>query len=406
MLAAVLALALCAPPQPTIAFDEALSLAERSPRSAAATVAVAKRREVTKRLSSLDSNPSLAVQPGLRTGPLGQGFELYGTLSHNFNVSGFQGARREALERELAHEEAQARATKHDQRLLAARAWLALWAAQAALAEARRELDLASEWWARVSRSGTAGAMTKVDVASARAYRAEAELGVLALEGERFEAGIWFSRVLGLSLDEPALVSPGLPDLPLPDDALLRRSVASASRAPHAQVAAQLRDAELARANEAVAAKGWWMQAGASTMREGFGDFVLQGTVQVTFPLFDRGEREQAPLVAAAARADGEQRAAVADAHAERVRAIHELEHTSETLKVLEEELVPATEEAAAGEQRRLEGGEATAQEWVLARRAAVAAKGRRVRAQADHAFARFHAAELAAAVVVAGGAP
>jgi outer membrane protein TolC len=80
------------------------------------------------------------------------------------------------------------------------------------------------------------------------------------------------------------------------------------------------------------------------------------------------------------------------------VTAAHEVEHTEETLAVVEKELVPAAEEAVKAAERRVEAGEATSQEWVMARRAALVAKSRLVRARAEYALAKFRAMELSAA--------
>ena len=170
-----------------------------------------------------------------------------------------------------------------------------------------------------------------------------------------------------------------------------------AERAPAVRAARQLKDAEEARARELLASKGTWLQVGATGGREGLGDVVALATLSVTLPVFENGQREAAPLLAAATHAEGERVLALAEARAERVLVTHELEHTRETLEVVEQDLVPANDEAAQGTQRRMEAGEATSQEWVLARRAALTAHSRLVRARASHALARFRAQELSA---------
>lgn len=388
----LLALALGATP---LTFDDALSLAARTPLVTASRRAVEGRRAANGRVSSLTANPSIGLQPGVRTNALGTGPEFIGTLTQSLNASGYGAARKESLALELAHEEGGARLEVHLARLGVAEAWLGVWSAQGVLAEARRELELAGDLGARVERAAKSGAITKADAAAVRAWVAEAHLAVLSAEGELFDTGVQLNRALGLDVAAPAQVSEVLPALAVPAPEALARSLDQAARAPAAQVALQLKDAEEARARELLASRGTWLQVGATGGREGLGDVVALATLSVTLPVFDTGQREAAPLHAAAAHAEGARAVAVSEAIAERALVTHELEHTQETLEVVQLQLVPASDEAAQGTQRRMEAGEATSQEWVLARRTALTAHSRLVRARASHALARFRAQEL-----------
>ncbi|MDP1824373.1 MAG: TolC family protein [Archangium sp.] len=397
----LLALFLTAAP---LSFDDALSLAARAPQVAAAERAAAARRANASTVSSLQSNPTLGLQPGVRTNATGTGPEFIGTLTQSLNVSGYSGARREAVALEVAQAQGGARLEAHLARLSVADGWLRVWTAQGVLAEARRELDLASDLGGRVGRAAQSGAITRADAAAVRAWVAEARLAVLSAEGELFDTGVQLNRALGLDAAAPAQVAAELPELGLPQVEQLAQSLGRAEHAPAVKAALQLRDAEEARARELVASKGTWLQVGATGGREGLGDVVVLGTLAVTIPVFDSGERDAAPLHAAATQAEGARLRALAEARAERVLVTHELEHTRETLEVVERELVPASDEAAQGTQRRMEAGEATSQEWVLARRAALAAHSRWVRARAEHALARFRARELVS--VTSGESP
>ena len=82
-----------------LSFDDALSLSARAPLVTASERAVVGRKEAASKVGSLQANPTLGVQPGLRTSALGTGPEVIGTLSQPFNVSGYGSARREALDR-------------------------------------------------------------------------------------------------------------------------------------------------------------------------------------------------------------------------------------------------------------------------------------------------------------------
>ena len=380
-----------------LSFDDALSLAARAPQVAAAQRAAAARRSNAATVSSLQANPTLGLQPGVRTNVTGTGPEFIGTLTQSLNVSGYSAARREAVALEVAQAQGGARLEAHLARLSVADAWLRVWSAQGVLAEARRELELAGDLGGRVGRAAQSGAITKADAAAVRAWVAEARLAVLSAEGELFDTGVQLNRSLGLDAAAPAQVATELPALVLPQADALAQSLGRAERAPAVRAALQLRDAEEGRARELVASKGTWLQVGATGGREGLGDVVVLGTLAVTIPVFDKGERDAAPLLAAATQAEGARLLALAEARAARVLVAHELEHTQETLEVVERELVPASDEAAQGTQRRMEAGEATSQEWVLARRAALAARSRWVRARAEHALACFRAQEFVA---------
>ena len=395
MLLPPLALILAASP---LTFEDALRLASDAPAVAAARGAVAERRRLGDSVSSLTANPQLGVQPGVRKHAAGVGPDIYLSLTQSLNLAGFGGARKEALARELEHDETQGTSLLHGLRLRAARAWLALWAAQTSWSEAKLELELATDWAKRVERASVAGGLTKADAAAARGWQAEAALAVLAAHGEIFSSGVMLSGVLGVDTREPSLAAAALPELALPDAAVLEQSLARADRAPAVRLLANARDAEQAHLTEVKAANGTWLQVGVQAGREGAGDLVGVGVLQLTIPAFDRAERDQARFRALAVRAEGDRLDALARARAERVDVIHEVEHTREVLDLVEGALLPAAEDAARFAQKRMEGGEGTAFEWVMARRTVLMAKSRKVRAQADHTMSRFAAAELAAA--------
>jgi outer membrane protein TolC len=338
------------------------------------------------------------VQAGWRKHEKDQGPELFGSIAQPLNLAGYGGARRAALSRELEHEESLGKTVLLGVRLRVARSWLSAWAAQTSLHEAKRELDLATDWSARVERAAVAGGLTKADAAAARGWKAEAALAALAAEGEVFSAGVMLNAALGVDATEPSQAAEALPELPLPQPAELSQSLERAEHAPGVAQWANARDAEEAHLVEVRAANSTWLQVGVHAGREGSGDLIGLGTLQLTLPMFDQGERDQARYKALAARAEGDRRDALARARAERVDIIHELEHTREVLDMVEGDLLPAAEDAARFAQKRMEGGEGNAFEWVMARRTVLMAKGRRLRAQADHTMSRFAAAELAAA--------
>ena len=90
--------------------------------------------------------------------------------------------------------------------------------------------------------------------------------------------------------------------------------------------------------------------------------------------------------------------AAGLEQRAEGVRLLHDLQHTDEVVHALETELLRATTELADAQHKRFQAREATAQDWVIARRAVLSANIAWIRARAAHVLARFLVAESFAA--------
>ncbi len=377
-----------------LSFDDALALAEQTPVLEAARRSLTRRRALAETVPSLTSNPSILVQPGARrlvTG--GVGAEVYLGVTQDLNLAGFGAARQDAAKAEVSVDVAQVVVLLREVRRSAAEGWLSLWATQQALSAATEELRLASEWAGRVTRAATSGGVTRVDVAVANVYHAEAHLAALSLEGDAFMLGVALNRVLARASSEPTRASPTLPEIAVQPVAPQLLTTLDAS--PAVTLAAATIDAERARTQEAERSRGLGLQVGALGWREGAGDLAAVASLQVTLPLFERAQRERSAQEASEVRAEGRKVAAAADELATRVDTLHELEHSAEVLAVLEHELVPATEEAVSGMLRRFEAGEATAQELAVARRGLVAARSRLLRAQADVVLARFKLAEL-----------
>lgn len=382
-------------PTQALSFEQTLSLAEAAPALGAASTAIDRRRALAEVIPWLTSNPSVLVQPGARRMSQGTvGPELYLGLTQDLSLAGAGVARRAAALAEVGADVEERTVLRRGLALAAAQAWLALWASQVALATAREELTLTQEWQARVAKGAQAGGFTRVDVAIANAYHAEAHLSALSLEGEVFVRGVGLNRVLGRDADGPAVATATLPVVAIDAAAVSTVIEAAGSSAPVRAAKATV-EVERLKGAEAEASRGTSLQVGALAWREGGGDLAAVASLQLTLPVFERAHRERSVAVAALSRAEGRTRTALAEERAERVDALHELGHSLETLRVVEGELLPASREAQEGMQRRFDTGEATAQELVLTRRALMATKARHARAQADVIFARFHLATL-----------
>jgi outer membrane protein TolC len=150
---------------------------------------------------------------------------------------------------------------------------------------------------------------------------------------------------------------------------------------------------------ETRAARGSELNVGALGWREGTGDLAAVATLELTMSLLEHGKRESSSAAALVARAEQDERKAVLDAQVERLRMIHEVEHTQQVLDTTEGGLLRAAETLADAQQRRFEAREGTSQDWVLARRAVLRARLEVASARAAVVLARFRAHEALAPV-------
>lgn len=387
-LAANLALATQTPPK-KISFDEAIGLSTAAPDVRGAERAIDEKREMRMRISNMTSNPQLYLQPGYRLAPSpNQGLEVQASVMQSWNLAGLSSARVTTAKLEESALSAQARALALTQRLDAARGWIDLWCAERLLEVAAQESALAGDFVKLVDKAAAASAVTKADLADARAYHAEARLGVVGAEGEVYERGVLLARVLA-GAAEPLSAVGDLPAAPVPvgktrDELLLR-----AAQLPAVQSKALEAEVERARNAEEKAARGTALSLGVYVQRDSPGGFVGYGAVGLSLPLFDRGERERSVAVARAAQLEGEAKREAANAAADLRLGLHEIDHTQDVVDTISGAMVPALEEALTSRMRIFEAGEATILEVITARRNLVNARGRLERALAQNAWAR-----------------
>jgi outer membrane protein TolC len=373
-----------------ITFDEALGLAAQAPAVAGAEAAAANQRRIGDSVSSVIANPSLNVQPGAAKDPLDNQWKYLGetTLMQGWNLSGLPGDRKTSIRAEGDQLLAEARAAALSHRLAAAQAWMELWAAQQSLADSLQEYDLASEFSTKMARAAAAAAFTRAEAADAATYAAEAHVQAIAAEGEVVDRGYQLAVAMGQE-SEKALVAAGpLPAPPAPRRADWPAILQAAGKLPSVAAHKLASDASRARDVEARSSRGWGLGTGVKGTRDYLGTWGAQAVVEFSFPIFDRGEREAAPQAAASARADGEFQEARAVAATELARSLHEVEHTGEVLEAIEKELVPAAEANAKARDASMRAGETTVLEVLVARRVWAAARQKRTRALASHAWA------------------
>ncbi|WP_375742434.1 TolC family protein [Corallococcus interemptor] len=393
MVVVLTAFLLAASPEPTsMSFAEALALAERAPLPAATARAVVSQRAEASRVSSL-SNPQLVVEPGWRTSATaGSGLDLRVGVAQPFHLSGLGSARKEAVRRETQALSEEARSALLARRLTVAEAWLSLWAAEQAQARAAEEARLADAFREAVESAAALGAATKLDVAEAATYAADARLTELDVQGVAIARRTELSRQVGARQAVSVTATGPLPEVALPEESRWPALQERAASLPEVTARMSLARAERARADEAKAARGLQLQLGVAALREYDGAVGGVATVGLTPPVFDHGERERGTLLANAARLEGEGLEAAAAAASALALALHEVEHSHEVVEVLRDTLIPGAEEAARLGELLFRAGDTTVLEVVRLRRARTQARIRLGHALADEALARVRA--------------
>lgn len=376
-------------PSKKISFDEAIGLSIQAPHVRGAERAVEEKHALRGQISTMTSNPQLYLQPGYRVAPVpNQGVEVQASVMQSWNLAGLSSARITTARLEESTLSAQARALALTQRLDAARAWIDLWCAERVLEVVTREAALGGEFVRLVEKAAAASAVTKADVADARAYHAETRLSVIAAEGEMNERGLLLARVLAAPAD-PLSSAGDLPAAPVLVGKNRHEMLQKVAQLPTVQSKALEAEVERARHAEEKAARGSTLSLGVYLQRDSPGGFVGYGAVGLTLPVFDRGERERSVVVARAAQLEGEAKREVANAAVDLALGLHEIDHTQDVVDAISGAMIPALEEAVASRMRIFEAGEATLLEVITARRNLVNARGRLERARAQNAWAR-----------------
>lgn len=384
------AVAVSGPAAQGVTFDDALGLARQAPAVTSGERAAERAGLVGAGVSSMSSNPQVTLQPGARLAPRADvGPELVLGVSQSWNLAGLGAARKATLKAERETLQAEARAAALAQRLGAAKTWLDLWAAQKLLALAKAEADVARDLAKLAEKAAAAEAATRADAAEARAYLAEAKLLVLDAEDELFDQGLGLAREIAAPRAEPVTAAGELPEPALPEPGTWATALAQVDRLPAVRVKALAQRAESARAAEEGAARGTQLSVGVVVQKDGPENFAAFGALGLTVPLFDRGERERAPIVAREEKLAGEKASAAIDARTELRKAFHHVRHTGEVVATVKDELLPPLIEAADARERIFRAGDGTMVDVLAARRRVLAAKARLARARADNAWAK-----------------
>lgn len=379
----------CHPADRSITFAETLSRCKEAPSVRAVSDALRVKRSLDANLGAMVANPQLTVQAGYRNDTGGQGTDVQVSIQQGLNLAGFAKARRRAAELESATLQAEWQAALLHEQLGAVRLWSELWGAEQAEENASEEVELAKQLLLRTERLFAGGAVTQVDVASAKTYLAEVQTRHLSIEGEVVELGLSLSRWLGQSGALHAIGRPHEPKLPTLDDSLVSEALRRLGELPEPLRRRLGEQSERARAEEVAAERGTQLAVGAMVLREPTAPWAAFGTLSLSVPVFDRGQRERANLMATAARMKIESESALSEAQGDFRQMLHDVSHFGELSKLITETLLPSAQREVSLRERLLVAGDATVLEVLQARRAYLAARTQAARVQASLLWSR-----------------
>ncbi len=378
-----------------IGLDEALGMVSTAPEIAAESRAVALRRQAETDLNRLTSNPTFSVQPGIRsdTGSWGPSGQL--GLTQSFNLAGL-GTRRV---RAVAHETQLAESTSR-QKLLARRLatidrWFETWNAQTAIQAVAREVQSVREISLKIDRQVTQGHLTQAEGAQMRAFVGELDALRLHFEGLAFESGAALGSLIGRG--EIINVQDDLPKIDRLSESALHIEQSDSLPAVHAA----LRAVQLTKSleQEVTASSGSHLQLSLLAGNEYSQQWFAGVGLGLTFPLFERGQRERADLLARHMNDTGNAEAAVVQAQIDIRLALHEIEHSEEVYEVVHNTQLAAALLGADLERRRFEAGEVTLQELLVIQRQALGAIISDISGRSGVIAARARARELLASI-------
>ena len=387
LFAAALSVSMSSRAQPgvrSLSFAEALQKSRESPAVREVEEALSAKRAADRKLGALPYNPQISIESGYRDDTGGQGAVVQVAVQQGLNLAGYGAARTRSIEQEESALRSEIRAALLRQRLSAVRLWFDLWGSTRAEQLAHDEAELARQALARTERLAQSGAVIQVDVATASTYLAEAEARRLAVEGEVIEQGLSLGRWLGLSEAVRPAGEPEDVNLPPLTDALMTEALHRCAQLPDPELRRASELVERAHAEEITAQRGTQLWLGAMALHEPTAPWAAFGTLMLTLPLFDRGQRERADLLATAARLRVGAEAAEAGAQVELRQVLHDVEHFAELDKLLAATLLPAATREVALRERLLDAGDGTSLEVLLARRSLVAARAQAVRVHAN----------------------
>ena len=386
-----LALGAAAQPQGTaLDFSDAMARSREAPAVREVEAALKTKRAVDRQLGALSHNPQISIDAGYRNDTGGQGAVLQVAVQQGINLAGYIAARHRSVEHEEATLALELRAALWRQRLGTARLWTELWGTTQALQRTREEVELAKQSLGRTERLFQTGAATQVDVGSARVYLAEVEARRIGVEGEAIEQELTLGRFLGMSDGVQIKGAPEAVRLPALTEALQTEALRRCAQVPEPLLRRSAEQVERARADETTAQRGTQLWIGAMGLHEPTAPWAAFGTLSLSLPIFDRGQRERADLLASAARLHITAQSTESGTQIELRTLLHEVEHFGELSTLLDDSLLPAAERDVAQRERLLAAGDGTVFQVLSARRGLSTARTQAARCRASLLGSRY----------------
>lgn len=384
----------------SVSFDEVLALAPKAPGSMGPQRALEARRKGDEEIRGSAQALTLTLNPGYRMEPeYERGLEGQVGVAQSWNLADVGGKRRQAAGAERAALSAAARAASLASRLDAARLWIELHTLERLEELGERQLLLARQNEALVERAVEAGVRTSIELAQARAFRADVALELLEIHGAAAQAALDLAVVLGRGEATALRTEGALPNPTLPGPEGLERYVERASALPRQAALRLSATAARARQAEQGAVTGPLLSTGVQLQREPPNAYTAFGMFSLSFHPGAMSARERSREAGEAAQLDAEAAQANVAAAAEVRGALHELRHAEERLQLVTSVSLPAATDLLSRQQRAYEAGETTAYELLDARRRAVELEQVFVRAEGDRAWSAVRVWLLAAEI-------
>ncbi len=379
----------------TVSFDQALDLGGRTPTTRGERRALEARRRGDEGIGGTAQATQLTVMPGATLAPSqGRGFELQINATQGWNLGGLGHARRRAAAEERQALTADIRLQALRARLEAARWWLALRTLERVDASLEAQEAVVRQEVSATERGVAAGVRTAPELAEAQALVARLAQERLMVEGERFDASTELAAAMGTSpprAGAPLITEGPDPTPQLPALSTVRSRIASLDDLPEVAAARLAETAARAREAEVSAQYAPVFQAGVQVERTASDAWVLYGVLGASYAMFGQGDRARSLSRAETERAAGATEAARVGAASALARAMHEVEHSRQTVASLRNELLPSLAAALERRTRALALGEETTFAVMNARRRVLEARTTLERAEGAALWAEVH---------------
>jgi outer membrane protein, heavy metal efflux system len=374
----------------TLSFDQALGLSDDGVTVKASQQAADIKASTNRQIARVNLNPNIQLQAGPRIYPSSaREPEVVLQILQPWNGNGYLDARRKSASHEHGLLQAHARLVALSQRLDVAHLWMRLWTAQRELEILKRMQTVASDLAGWVARARSAGAAIEIEAKEAEMHVVDLALQVVEMEGTVHDLSLELSRRLGWLPTGRIETIGELPVAPVPGSEARDRYVERAGELPEARAAAMQARANRAHVVEQKAMAGWTYALGANVEHDAPGGLIVSGLLQLTPPLFDRGERNLGSAQASAIDSDGQATSAILAAKNAIALAFHEVEHSGEILNLVQERVLPTATHIWELRRKQFELGGATVVDTLESQQVVVNAELRRNGAISQHAWAR-----------------